>query len=66
MSISFGQEIYDLDKPKTEQQLIGKSVKTKDIAIYKTVKYPVYKTEKGKLFIVFLNKKGTYSKKYVN
>jgi len=63
---SFSQKVYDLDAPKTEQQLIGKATKTSDKATFKTLSYTVYQSEKGKLFIVYVNKKGNYSKKYIN
>lgn len=61
-------KVFNLDekKPKTKEQQIGKSTITNDKAIYKGVEYPVYITEKGKLFIVYPNKEGTgYNKKYI-
>jgi len=60
------QKVYNLDLPKTEQQLIGKSVKTLDKAIYKGISNTVYKSVKGKLFFIYTNKKGNPAKKYVN
>ena len=67
--VVFGQEVYNLDnvkhEPKTEIQLIGKSTKTKDKAIYKGTEYPVYKSVNDKLFIIYLNSKNNYSKKYI-
>jgi hypothetical protein len=63
---SFSQKVYDLDKPKTETQLIGKATKTEDKATYHEKTYTVYESEKGKLFIIYVNKKGNYSKKYIN
>ena len=34
--------------------------------VNKSIEYPVYMTEKGKLFIVYPNKEGTgYNKKYI-
>ena len=60
------QEVYNLDKPKTEQELIGKAELTMNSAIYQKLSYPVYKTAKGKLFIVYINKKGVPAKKYIN
>ena len=62
---SFSQQVYDLDKPKTEAQVIGKATKTEDKAIYQKQTYIVYKSTKGKLFIVYVNKKGNYSKKNI-
>lgn len=59
------QKVYNLDLPKTEQQLIGKSIKTQDKAIYKGVSNTVYKSAKGKLFFIYNNKKGNPAKKYV-
>ena len=63
---TYGQKIYNLDAPKTEMQIIGKSTKTNDFAILKTIKYPMYVSAKGKLFIVSRNKKGLFTKKYIN
>jgi hypothetical protein len=60
------QEVYNLDKPKTEKELIGKAEATFNTAIYQKMTYPVYKTAKGKLFIVYINKKGFPAKKYIN
>jgi hypothetical protein len=65
ITVSYSQKTYNLDAPKTEAQLIGKATKTSDFAIYKTIKYPVYISEKGKMFIVYKNIKGNYSKKYL-
>ena len=59
------QKVYNLDTPKTEKQLIGKSVKTSDTAIYKETSHAVYKSAKGKLFFIYTNKKGNPAKKYV-
>jgi hypothetical protein len=62
------QKTYNLDqKPvKTKEQQIGKALITSDKAIYKKLNYNVYKTEKGKLFIVYPNKENTgYNKKYI-
>ena len=61
-------KVFNLDVkvPKTKEQQIGKAEVTASKAIYKTIEYPVYMTEKGKLFIVHPNKEGTgYSKKYI-
>jgi hypothetical protein len=59
------QKVYDLDTPKTEQELIGKSKLTKDKAIYKGDQHPIYMSERGKLFIIYTNKKGNPAKRYV-
>lgn len=65
----YSQEVFNLDtitkKPKTEAQLIGKSTKTLDLAIYKGVKYPVYNSVKGKKFIIYVNRNNNLSKKYI-
>lgn len=66
--LSYSQQVYNLDKPKeekTEISLIGKSKETKDKAIYQGKEYPVYITEKGKLFIIVTSKKGNLYKKYI-
>jgi hypothetical protein len=56
----------DVKVPKTQEQQIGKAEQTASKAIYKSIEYPVYMTEKSKLFIVYPNKEGTgYSKKYI-
>lgn len=65
---SYSQKVYDLDKKelKTLEQVITKSVKTEDKAIYKGQQYDVYKTEKCKLFIVAMsNKTNNYYRKYL-
>lgn len=59
---------FDLDKklPKTKEQQIGKAKTTNNKAIFKNEEYPVYATEKGKLFIVTPNKDNTgFNKKYI-
>ena len=61
-------KVFNLDvkTPKTKEQLLFKSSVTSNTAIYKAVTYPVYQTDKGKLFIVYPNKDKTgYSKKYI-
>lgn len=56
----------DVKKPKTKEQQIGKAKATSNKAIFKAEEYPVYATEKGKLFIVTPNKDNTgYNKKYI-
>lgn len=69
-TVSASAQKYNFDTaakmPKTEAQTIGtKSVKTADKAVYKTISYPIYKSVNGKLFIVYKNSKGNYSKKYI-
>lgn len=67
--VTMGQQRIDLDarksEPKTEQQLIGKSEKTKDIAVYQKKEYPVYRTSRGKQFILVLSRNGNLYKKYI-
>lgn len=62
-------QTYNLDTmkkvPKTEQQLIGKATATNETAKYNDKTYPVYKSVNGKLFIVYLNRNGNWSKKYI-
>ena len=63
-----GVKIYNLDAKmlKTKEQQIGTSKLTKEKAIYKKEEYPVYITEKGKIFIVYPNKFDTgYCKRYI-
>jgi len=61
------QKNYNLDekKPKTEAQLIGKADKTQNTATYQGKQHAVYTSPNGKLFIVYLNRKGNWSKKYI-
>jgi len=63
------QQIVDLDvldkTPKTEQQLIGKSVKTADQARFKGKLFPIYTSVNGKQFIVYQNSRGNWTKKYL-
>lgn len=66
MTTMTAQKNYDLDAPKTETQLIGKAEKTADTATYKDQNYTVYQSVKGKLFIVYINKKGNPAKKYIS
>jgi hypothetical protein len=64
-----GQITYNLDvvakEPKTEQQLIGKSQFTGDFGILRGKTYPVYLSVNNKLFIVYQNSKGNWTKKYL-
>jgi len=56
----------DVKIPKTKEQLLLKSVPTESKATYKDVEYPVYSTDKGKLFIILPNKENTgYKRKYI-
>lgn len=60
---SFSQKTYNLDtaKPKTET-----SIKTSDTAIYKGIKYPVYKSKNNKYYILVTAKtSGKPYKKYI-
>jgi hypothetical protein len=59
------QEIYNLDKPKTEQDLIKTATKTNDLAIYKGKQSTVYQSKNGKLFIIVESKNGKLYKKYI-
>ena len=62
---------YDLDssatkKPKTESELISDSEQTADYAIYKGIRYPVYKSKTGKIFIIVKAKtSGNLYRKYI-
>lgn len=69
--LSYSQQVYDLDKkktnePKTEEQLLVKSKETKDKAIYQGKELPVYVTDNGKLFIIVMSKKGNLYRRYIN
>jgi len=63
------QQTYNMDElkkqPKTEEQLIGKSIATSDVAIYKDIKYKVYKSITDKIFFVCKSKNGNYYRKYI-
>ena len=69
--IGYSQQHYDLNTPNTSskkltyEQMIGKSVKSKDTAKYKDTIYPVYTSTRGNKFIVYKNSKGNYTKKYI-
>ncbi len=61
-------KVFNLDvkTPKSQTQVLEHGVKTSNIAIHKDVRYEVYATNKGKLFIVLPNKEGTgYYRKYI-
>lgn len=61
-------KVFNLDekKPKTKEQVIGKSEKTIHTAIWKGQNYEVYKNNKGAMFIVIQNKnKNGYTKKMI-
>lgn len=66
-SLCLNAQTYDLTpKPfKTEQEAIGTAKKTTETATYKGVEYPVYIGSRGGKFIVYLNSKGHWSKKYI-
>ncbi len=59
--LSYSQKVYDLDKKETKTE----SVKTLDVAIYKGVKYPVYKSKNNKYYINVTSKKGNVYRKYI-
>lgn len=64
------QKTYNLDapkekKPKTEVEMIGTAERTADVALYKGQTYPVYKSSRGALFILYTNSKGNLTKKYL-
>ena len=59
------QKVYNLDAPKTEKELIGKATATADKADYQGKTLSVYATEKGKQFVIYINKKGNPAKKYI-
>jgi len=56
------QKVYNLDKKKDTTS----AVKTADMAIYKGKQLPVYKSNRGKLFIYVVSKTGNTYKKYLN
>lgn len=61
-------KVFNLDvkTPKTRGQVLEHGVKTSNIAIYKGVKYEVYVTPSGKLFIPKPTKDGLgYYRKYI-
>ena len=61
-------KVFNLDvkTPKTRGQVLEHGVKTSNIAIYKGVRYEVYVTQSGKLFIPISTKDGLgYYRKYI-
>ena len=50
---------------KSEAEIVGKAVKTADVAVFKGKNYPVYAGSRGGRFIVVATKTGSYSKKYL-
>ena len=61
-------KVFNLDvkTPKTRGQVLEHGVKTSNIAIYKDVRYEVYVTPSGKLFIPIPTKDGLgYYRKYI-
>ena len=61
-------KIFNLDvkTPKSQTQVLEHGIKTSNIAIYKGVKYEVYVTQSGKLFIPIPTKDGLgYYRKYI-
>lgn len=64
------QRVINLDSlkkaPKTEVQLMEHSVKTEDVAIYKGTKYPIRRSDNGKLFIIVQSPTSkNYYRKYI-
>ena len=61
-------KVFNLDvkTPKSQAQVLEHAVKTSNIAIYKDVRYEVYVTQSGKLFIPIPTKDGLgYYRKYI-
>ena len=61
-------KVFNLDvkTPKTRGQVLEPGVKTSNIAIYKGVKYEVYVTPSGKLFIPIPTRDSlSYYRKYI-
>lgn len=50
---------------KSEAEIVGKAVKTADVAVYNGKNYPVYAGSRGGRFIVVATKTGSYTKKYL-
>ena len=61
-------KVFNLDvkTPKSQAQILEHGIKTSNIAIYKGVRYEVYVTPSGKLFIPIPTKDGLgYYRKYI-
>ena len=61
-------KVFNLDvkTPKSQAQVLEHGVKTSNIAIYKGVRYEVYVTQSGKLFIPIPTKDSLgYYRKYI-
>ena len=61
-------KVFNLDvkTPKSQTQVLEHEVKTSNIAIYKGVRYEVYVTQSGKLFIPIPTKDSlSYYRKYI-
>ena len=61
-------KVFNLDvkTPKSQAQVLEHAVKTSNIAIYKDVRYEVYVTQSGKLFIPIPTKDSLgYYRKYI-
>ena len=61
-------KVFNLDvkTPKSQVQVLEPGIKTSNIAIYKGVRYEVYVTQSGKLFIPIPTKDGLgYYRKYI-
>ena len=56
----------DVKTPKSQAQVLEHGIKTSNIAIYKSVRYEVYVTQSGRLFIPIPTKDGLgYYRKYI-
>ena len=61
-------KVFNLDTKtsRSQAQVLEHAVKTSNIAIYKSVRYEVYVTQSGKLFIPIPTKDGLgYYRKYI-
>ena len=61
-------KVFNLDvkTPKSQTQVLEHGIKTSNIAIYKGVRYEVYVTQSGKLFIPIPTKDSlSYYRKYI-
>ena len=61
-------KVFNLDvkTPKSQAQVLEHAVKTSNIAIYKGVRYEVYVTQSGRLFIPIPTKDSLgYYRKYI-
>jgi hypothetical protein len=67
--IAVSQKVYNFDsvkvKENSKEALIKNAVATDDTALYKAIKYTVYKSKNGKIFFVIQSKSGNWYKKYI-